>query len=144
MSSLNEVKLIGRVGQNPEIRSAQNGNKIANLRMATSEKWKDKNTGEVKENTDWHNVVVLNDGLVRVIEQYVSKGSRLYISGKLQTRKYQASDGSDRYVTEIVLKGFGSEMIMLDSKNDSSQTHKGFNSQGDIPQNNDMDDELPF
>lgn len=114
--SVNKVILIGNVGKDPEIRTFGNGGKVANFSIATSESWKDKNSGERKEKTDWHNIAVFNDGLVGVIERYVKKGSKLYIEGKLQTRKWQDRDGNDKYTTEVVLQGYGGTLTMLDSR----------------------------
>lgn len=111
--SLNKVTLIGNVGADPEIRDLQSGNAVANISLATSESWKDKNTGEKKERTEWHRVVVWNDGLVEVIEKYVKKGSKLYIEGQMQTRKWQDQDGNDRYSTEVVLTGFDAKLLLL-------------------------------
>lgn len=112
--SLNKVLIIGNVGADPEIRRTQDGRPIANLRLATSEQWRDKNSGERKEKTEWHTVVVFNEGLCKVVEQYVKKGAKLYIEGALQTRKWQDNTGNDRYSTEIVLQGFNSTLTMLD------------------------------
>lgn len=112
--SVNKVILIGNVGADPEIRRTQSGTAIANLRIATSESWRDKNSGERKEKTEWHTVVVFNEGLCKVVEQYVKKGAKLYIEGSLQTRKWQDQSGTDRYSTEVVLNGFGSTLTMLD------------------------------
>lgn len=114
--SVNKVILIGNVGADPEVRFAQNGNKIANIRLATSESWKDKQSGERREKTEWHRVVCFSPGLSDVIERYVKKGSKLYIEGKLQTRKWQDQSGQDRYTTEVVLDGFGSTLTMLDGR----------------------------
>ncbi|MDB5535045.1 MAG: ssb [Hyphomicrobiales bacterium] len=114
--SVNKVILIGNVGADPEIRRTQDGRPIANLRIATSETWRDKNSGERKEKTEWHTVVVFNEGLCKVVEQYVKKGAKLYIEGALQTRKWQDQTGNDRYSTEIVLQGFGSTLTMLDGR----------------------------
>jgi single-strand DNA-binding protein len=116
MSSLNKVMLIGNLGADPEIKSFQNGGKVANLRIATSETWKDKATGERKEKTEWHSVAIFNDGLVGVVERYLKKGSKVYIEGKLQTRKWQDQSGNDRYTTEVVLQGIGGSLVMLDGK----------------------------
>lgn len=110
--SLNRVQLIGNVGKTPEIKSLNSGSRVANLSLATSENWKDKQSGEKKERTEWHNIVVWNDGLIGVIERYVTKGSKLFVEGQLQTRKYE-KDGSDRYSTEVVLQGFGGQIILL-------------------------------
>ena len=112
--SVNKVILIGNVGADPEIRRTQDGRPIANLRIATSESWRDRNSGERKEKTEWHTVVVFNEGLCKVVEQYVKKGAKLYIEGALQTRKWQDQNGNDRYSTEIVLQGFNSNLTMLD------------------------------
>ncbi|UWP96716.1 single-stranded DNA-binding protein [Aliiroseovarius crassostreae] len=114
--SLNKVMLIGNLGRDPEVRSFQNGGKVCNLRIATSETWKDRNTGERRERTEWHSVAIFNEGLVRVAEQYLRKGSKVYIEGQLQTRKWQDQSGNDRYSTEVVLQGFGSTLTMLDGR----------------------------
>jgi len=114
--SLNKVTLIGNLGNDPEIRSMNNGGKVATLSVATTESWKDKNSGEKREKTEWHRVVIFGDGLVRVAESYLKKGSKVYIEGSLQTRKWQDRDGNDKYTTEIVLQGFGGTLIMLDSR----------------------------
>ncbi len=114
MASLNQVSLIGNLGQDPEIKSFQNGGRVANLRIATSEKWTDKNTGEKKERTEWHTVAITGDGLVGVAERFLRKGSKVFVQGKLQTRKWQDSSGADRYSTEVVLSGPGAVLTMLD------------------------------
>ena len=114
--SVNKVILIGNLGRDPEVRTFGNGGKVCNLRIATSENWKDKNTGERREKTEWLSVAIFNDGLVRIAEQYLKKGSKVYIEGALQTRKYQAQDGTDRYSTEVVLQGFGGTLTMLDGR----------------------------
>ncbi|KQS79088.1 single-stranded DNA-binding protein [Rhizobium sp. Leaf384] len=114
--SVNKVILIGNVGADPEIRRTQDGKPIANLRIATSESWRDRNSGERREKTEWHTVVVFNEGLCKVVEQYVKKGAKLYLEGALQTRKWQDKDGNDRYSTEIVLQGFNSTLTMLDGR----------------------------
>lgn len=119
--SVNKAILVGNVGADPEIRRLQNGNAIANLRIATSEQWRDKNTGERKERTEWHSVVVFTEGLVKVVEQYVKKGAKLYIEGQLQTRKWQDQSGNDRYSTEIILQGFNAVLTMLDGPGDKPQ-----------------------
>ncbi|SEN66829.1 single-strand binding protein [Loktanella fryxellensis] len=115
--SVNKVILIGNLGADPEVRSFQNGGKVCNLRIATSESWKDKNSGERKEKTEWHTVAIFSEGLVGVAERYLKKGSKVYIEGKLQTRKWQDQSGADRYSTEVVLQGLGSVMTMLDGPN---------------------------
>lgn len=129
--SINKVILVGNLGADVEIRTFQNGGKVANLRIATSETWKDKNTGEKKEKTEWHTVAIFQEGLVRVAEQYLRKGSKVYIEGALQTRKWQDQSGNDRYSTEIVLQGFGGTLVMLDGKSDGqSQGQQGGSSGG--------------
>ena len=114
--SLNKVMIIGNLGRDPEIRSFSNGGKVANLRIATSESWKDKTTGEKKERTEWHTVSIMNEGLVGVVERYLKKGSKVYVEGQLETRKWQDQSGADKYSTEIVLRGFGGTLQMLDGK----------------------------
>ena len=114
--SVNKVILIGNLGRDPEVRTFQNGGKVCNLRIATSETWKDRNTGERRERTEWHSVAIFNEGLVRVAEQYLRKGSKVYVEGQLQTRKWQDQSGQDRYSTEVVLQGFGSTLTMLDGR----------------------------
>ena len=114
--SVNKVILIGNLGRDPEVRSFQNGGKVCNLRIATSETWKDRNTGERREKTEWHSVAIFQEGLVRVAEQYLRKGSKVYIEGQLQTRKWQDQSGNDRYSTEVVLQGFGGTLVMLDGR----------------------------
>jgi single-strand DNA-binding protein len=114
--SVNKVILIGNLGRDPEIRRTQDGRPIANLRVATTETWRDKATGERREKTEWHSVVIFNEGLCRVAEQYLKKGAKVYIEGQLQTRKWQGQDGQDRYSTEVVLQGFNSTLTMLDSR----------------------------
>ncbi len=112
--SLNKVMLIGNLGADPEIRSFQNGGKVANLRIATSETWKDRQTGERKEKTEWHTVAIFSEGLVGVVERYLKKGSKVFVEGRLQTRKWQDQNGQDRYSTEIVIQGLGGTLTMLD------------------------------
>lgn len=114
--SVNKVILVGNLGADPEIRRTQDGRPIANLSVATSESWRDKNTGERKEKTEWHRVVIFNEGLCKVAEQYLKKGSKVYIEGALQTRKWQDKDGRDKYSTEVVLQGFNSTLTMLDGR----------------------------
>jgi single-strand DNA-binding protein len=139
--SVNKVILIGNLGRDPEVRSFQNGGKVCNLRIATSENWKDKNTGERREKTEWHTVAIFNDGLVRIAEQYLKKGSKVYIEGQLQTRKWQDQSGADRYSTEVVLQGFGGTLTMLDGRDgggssgggggyDSGQSGGGYDQSG--------------
>ena len=112
--SVNKVILVGNLGKDPEIRHTQDGRKIANLRVATSETWRDKTSGERREKTEWHSVVIFNDGLCNVAEKFLRKGSKVYIEGQLQTRKWQDSQGQDRYSTEVVLQGFGGTLTLLD------------------------------
>ena len=114
--SVNKVILIGNLGRDPEVRSFQNGGKVCNLRIATSETWKDRNTGERREKTEWHSVAIFQEGLVRIAEQYLKKGSKVYIEGQLQTRKWQDQSGADRYSTEVVLQGFNGTLTMLDGR----------------------------
>jgi single-strand DNA-binding protein len=114
MAGVNKVILVGNLGQDPQSRSFQNGGKVVNLRIATSETWKDRNTGERKERTEWHSVAIFNEGLANTAERYLRKGSKVYIEGQLQTRKWQDNNGQDRYTTEIVLQGFNGSMVMLD------------------------------
>jgi single-strand DNA-binding protein len=158
--SVNKVILIGNVGADPEIRRTQDGRPIANLRIATSETWRDKNSGERKEKTEWHRVVVFNEGLCKVIEQYVKKGAKLYIEGALQTRKWTDQAGVEKYSTEIVLQGFNSTLTMLDGKSggagassggdyggDDYGSSGGGRSSGGAGKANfaqDLDDEIPF
>jgi len=117
--SVNKVIILGNLGADPEIRTFNNGGKVCNLRIATSERWRDKNTGENREKTEWHTVAIFSEGLVRVAEQYLRKGSSVYIEGKLQTRKWQDQSGNDRYSTEVVLQGFDSKLVMLGGRGES-------------------------
>ena len=145
--SINKVILIGNLGADPEVRSFSNGNKVCNLRIATSETWKDRNTGERKEKTEWHSVAIFQEGLVRIAEQYLKKGSKVYIEGQLQTRKWQDQSGADKYSTEIVLQGFGGTLTMLDGANGGSGSTGGSSSSGNSsspPPSRDLDDEIPF
>lgn len=116
--SVNKVIVLGRLGADPEVRSFDNGGKIVSIRVATSERWKDKQTGEMKERTEWHSVTIKNDALAEIAEKYLSKGSNVYLEGALQTRKWTAKDGSDRYSTEIILGPYKSQLTLLDSKSD--------------------------
>ncbi len=155
--SVNKVILIGNLGADPEVRTFQNGGKVANLRIATSETWKDKNTGERREKTEWHTVAIFSEGLVRVAEQYLKKGSKIYIEGKLQTRKWQDQSGQDRYSTEVVLNGFDGTLTMLDGRSDggggggysggSGSSYGGGNNDGydgGGGGSSDIDDDIPF
>lgn len=149
--SVNKVILVGNLGQDPEIRSFQNGGRVANLSVATSESWKDKQTGERKERTQWHRVVVMNEGLIGLCEKYITKGMKIYIEGQLETRKYTDKDGSEKYTTEVVLRPFNGSITMLSGGKDSGEsksnndsysqdTTSGFSS---MP-NQGIDDEIPF
>lgn len=155
MSSVNKVILVGNLGKDPESRSFQNGGKIVNMSIATSERWKDRTSGEQKERTEWHNVVVMNDGLVKVAEQYLKKGAKVYIEGQLRTRKWQDNAGNDRYSTEVVLGAFNSTLVLLDrreadpGRNDYSSYADGRGGSrggaggGGAPVD-DLDDDVPF
>ena len=156
--SVNKVILLGNLGRDPEIRSMQSGKKMASFSIATSKRWKDRNTQEQKENTSWHNIVVFNEGLVDVIEKYIKKGSKIYVEGELSTRKYQDKDGNDKYTTEVVLQGYNSTLTMLDSRNNSvsaasieeapnsssldSKLEDPLDSQ--VSDSKDLDDDIPF
>lgn len=147
--SINKVILIGNLGADPDIRRTNSGDPIANLRIATSETWKDKNSGERKEKTEWHSVVIFNENLCKVVENYLKKGSKVYIEGALQTRKWQDKDGNDKYTTEIVLQKFRGNLTILDGKSEGSQGGGGYREsepsrQDDRPQNDDFDSEIPF
>jgi len=159
--SVNKVILVGNVGQDPEVRQFQNGGQVCSFSLATSENWKDKNTGERREKTEWHRISIFNEGLVRVVQSYVKKGSKLYIEGQLETRKWQDKNGQDRYTTEVVLRGYGGNLTMLDSRNSEgagggrgySQDSVAYGNQGggarqmDGPPQDfsqDLDDEIPF
>ena len=121
MASVNKVIIIGNLGRDPEVRTFQNGNKVCNLRIATSEKWRDKNSGERKERTEWHSVAIFSEPLAKVAEQYLRKGSKVYIEGQLETRKWQDQSGNDKYSTEVVLRPYSSTLTMLDGgSNDDS------------------------
>jgi single-strand DNA-binding protein len=158
--SVNKVILVGNLGRDPEIRSTQDGVRIANLSLATSENWRDKNTGERREKTEWHRVVIFNERLVEVAEKYLRKGSKIYIEGQLQTRKWQDQSGQDKYSTEVVLNRFRGELTMLDSRRDAEA--QGAGDYGGAPSGGapsggsgsgggpapsgggDLDDEIPF
>lgn len=146
--SVNKVILIGNLGNDPEIRSMQNGNRVANLAVATSESWKDRQTGERRERTEWHRVVVFNEGLVNLCERYLKKGSKVYIEGQLETRKWQDQSGADRYITEIVMRPYRSELTMLDSRQGGErqepQQRQEPQEQGGGNAYHALDDEIPF
>ncbi len=119
--SVNKVILVGNLGADPEVRTLPSGNKVVNLSVATSDSWRDKNSGERKEKTEWHRVVIFSEGLAKVAEQYLKKGAKVYLEGQLQTRKWQDQSGADKYSTEVVLQGFNSNLTMLDGRGDSSE-----------------------
>ena len=123
--SVNKVIIIGNLGRDPEVRTFQNGGKVCNLTVATSETWKDRNTGERRERTEWHRVAIFNEALVRLAEQYLHKGSKVYLEGQLETRKWQDQSGQDRYTTEIVLRPYKGEMTFLDGRGDGSGGQSG-------------------
>jgi single-strand DNA-binding protein len=149
--SLNKVLLIGRLGNDPEIKQMSNGKNVARLSLATSETWKDKNTGEKKEKTEWHRVVIFNEGLVNVVQQYVKKGAQIYIEGQLQTTKYTDNNGQEKYSTQVILQGYNSTLKMLGSSssggrvddNSMNQDSSSLPSDNNIP-SSDLDDEVPF
>ncbi|WP_121064894.1 single-stranded DNA-binding protein [Chachezhania antarctica] len=165
--SINKVILIGNLGRDPEVRSFSNGGKVCNLRIATSDTWKDRATGERREKTEWHTVAIFNEHLIRLAEQYLRKGSKVYVEGKLETRKWQDQAGADRYSTEVVLRPFSGEMTFLDPRSgdqmgggdsygggssggydrapdDDPYAGRGGGSSGSGPSSRDMDDEIPF
>lgn len=146
--SVNKVILIGNVGADPEIRHTQDGRPIASLRLATSQTWRDRNSGERREKTEWHSIVIFNEGLCKVVEQYVFKGAKIYIEGALQTRKWQDQNGNDRYSTEVVLQGFNATLTMLDSNRGNGESGNSQNQQqeqsGYGNYSSDMDDDIPF
>ena len=145
--SVNKVIIVGNLGRDPEIRSLNSGDKVCNLSVATSESWRDKATGEKKEKSEWHRVVIFNDNLSTVAEKYLRKGSKVYIEGQLQTRKWTDSSGQEKYSTEIVLQRFRGELQILDSKGDSqgqARQPSGGASSHDMTQPADIDDEIPF
>lgn len=144
--SVNKVILIGNLGHDPEIRHTSDGKPIANLSVATSEIWRDKNSGERREKTEWHRVVIFSEGLCKIVEQYLRKGSKVYLEGQLQTRKWQDQAGNDKYSTEVVLQGFGGTLTMLDGPQGGERSEKPASSpnseNGSFSE--DLDDEIPF
>jgi single-strand DNA-binding protein len=157
--SVNKVILIGNLGADPEIRHTQDGKPVANLRVATSESWKDRNTGERRERTEWHRVVIFSEGLCRIAEQYLRKGSKVYLEGQIQTRKWEDQSGTERYTTEIVLQGFNSTLTMLDGRSGGAEGAGDQRSSSDFGQSSpsqgsgggrsssfseELDDEIPF
>ena len=149
--SLNKVQLIGRLGADPEIKQMVNGKNVARLRVATSQSWKDKSTGERKEKTEWHRVVIFNEGLVNIVQQYLKKGANVYLEGQLSTRKWKdEKSGQDKYSTEVVLQGYNSSLTMLGGKNNSNNSNEASQEKSSLPNdqmsqdNSDLDDEIPF
>jgi single-strand DNA-binding protein len=148
--SVNSVTLLGHLGRDPETRNFANGNKVCNLRVATSETWTDKASGERKERTEWHSVVIFNEPLVRVAEQYLRKGSKVYLTGQLETRKWQDQSGADKYSTEVVLRPYRGELVLLDGKGDRdsmADDYGGGRGEHQRPGNQspaDLDDSIPF
>lgn len=124
--SVNKVILVGNLGNEPEVRNLPSGGKVVNLSVATSERWRDRNTGEQREKTEWHRVVIFSEGLAKVAEQYLRKGSKVYLEGQLQTRKWQDQSGQDKYSTEIVLQGFNASMVLLDGRGDNAGEGGGY------------------
>jgi len=160
--SVNKVILVGNVGKDPETRSFSNGGKVCNFSLATSETWRDKQSGEKRESTQWHNIAIFNENLVKVVENYVKKGTKLYLEGQLQTRKWQDRDGNDRWTTEVVLQRFRGELVLLDSRGSGGGSGGGYNqdrvsdyggggggsrsasTQEGPAQSFELDDEIPF
>ena len=149
--SLNKVHLIGRLGADPEIKQMVNGKNVARLSVATSQNWKDKSTGERKEKTEWHRVVIFNEGLVNIVQQYLKKGANVYLEGQLSTRKWKdEKSGQDKYSTEIVLQGYNSSLTMLGGKTQSNNSNQTSETKSSLPNDemsqvgSDLDDEIPF
>lgn len=158
--SLNKVMIIGNLGNDPDIRAMQNGGRVCNLSIATSETWKDKNTGERREKTEWHRVVIFNEGLVNVCENYLKKGSKVFIEGSLETRSWDDKDGQKKYTTEVVLKAYNGSLTMLDGRNDNqgqgsggyqqqrpqqmASNNGGMQQQNNAPVHDDFEDDIPF
>ena len=150
--SLNKVQLIGRLGADPDIKQTVNGKRVARLSVATSQSWKDKSSGERKEKTEWHRIVIFNEGLVNVVQQYLKKGANIYVEGQLSTRKWKdESSGQDKYSTEVVLQGYNSSLTMLDSRNSKNDDQNLVSeNKSSLPKDNlnqdnsDLDDEIPF
>ncbi len=156
VGSVNKAILLGNLGRDPEIRSMQSGAKMASFSIATSKRWKDKNTQEQKEKTSWHNIVVFGDGLVDIVEKYVKKGSKIYVEGEIQTRKWQDKEGNDRYTTEVILQGYNSNLTLLDSRNnpqvssnntdqmDQSKSIEDNSFGSQTSDSDDLDEDIPF
>ena len=146
---MNKVILIGNLGRDPEVRTFQNGGKVCNFSIATSETWKDRNSGERQERTNWHNIAIFNENLAQIAEQYLRKGSKVYVEGQLETRKWQDQAGNDRYTTEVVLRNFRGELTLLDGRSENnnsnfSETASIDDESSDKVLTNDIDDEIPF
>ena len=158
VGSVNKVILLGNLGRDPEIRAMQSGNKMATFSIATSKRWKDKTTQEQKEKTAWHNIVIFGDGLVDIVEKYVKKGSKIYLEGELQTRKWQDQEGNDRYTTEVILQGYNCNLTLLDSSRNNVSSNNIDEQPKNIKQDNisenslddknidssELDDDIPF
>ncbi len=157
VGSVNKVILLGNLGRDPEIRSLQSGNKMATFSLATSKRWKDKATQEQKDKTSWHNIVIFGDGLVNIVEKYVKKGSKVYVEGELNTRKWQDQNGNDRYTTEVVLQGYNCNLTLLDSRGSSSSNNEVEQKENhlseiedtqsvssDNKESNELEDDIPF
>lgn len=142
--SVNKVIIIGNLGRDPEVRTFQNGGKIVNLRIATSETWRDKSSGERKERTEWHQIAIFDENLGKIAEQYLRKGSTVYIEGQLETRKWQDQSGADRYTTEVVLRPFNSKLTMLSGKPEGQRDERQQDQRAPAGRASDMDDEIPF
>jgi single-strand DNA-binding protein len=140
--SVNKVTLVGNLGADPEVRAMSNGSKIVNMKLATSESWRDKASGDRKEKTEWHRVVIFNEALAKVAEAYCRKGSKVYLEGSLQTRKWQDKDGGDRYSTEVVLQKFNGALVLLDSKGERTVNDKA--AQYPVADDDDLSDSIPF
>ena len=154
VGSVNKVILLGNLGRDPEIRSLQTGNKMATFSLATSKRWKDKSTQEQKDKTSWHNIVIFSEGLVNIVEKYVKKGSKVYLEGELNTRKWQDKNGDDKYTTEVVLQGFNSNLTLLDTRSSSNQSQNTIEDQGTVDEDKNksiknqesdpLEDDIPF
>ena len=147
--SVNKVILIGNLGRDPEVRTFQNGGKVCNFSIATSETWKDRNSCERQERTNWHNIAIFNENLAQIADQYLRKGSKVYVEGQLETRKWQDQAGNDRYTTEVVLRNFRGELTLLEGRNENSNSNFSENASIDDESSdkvltNDIDDEIPF
>ena len=150
VGSVNKVILLGNLGRDPEVRSMQSGSKMASFSLATSKRWKDRATQEQKEKTSWHNIVVFGDGLVDIVEKYVKKGSKIYIEGELQTRKWSDQQGNDRYTTEVILQGYNSTLTLLDNRGNTNQSIENKSEDISVEDNSEkssdsnIDDDIPF